>query len=406
VIVSIAAQNEMTVEAVAAVPMAEPSPRAFDLSRSTPPHDMKRAARAILVIVLLLMGLGQVMVYSAKANQQSATLWNADAHALKMQAAKVLLALGAMVALMRLDYRKLEKLAMPCLIASLGLLLLVLVPGPGARLNAARRWINLSFATVQPSDFARLALIMYLAAFFHRSTSRLHEFYRGFGPPLIATGVVSALVLAEPDFGTTITICAVAVVLMLAAGTRITHLLAIVFVTAPIMLLYVSQSLDYVVRRFDSFLNPQRVSQVYHSVQSIASGGAFGVGLGAGSFKLHFVPETENDFVFSVIGEELGFFGCTLVILLYCGLIVSGVRLLLGVRDRFGFLLGTGILFSLSLPAVINIAVATASAPAKGLPLPFVSAGGTSLLASAAGVGILISLARSREPARAAAPII
>src|SRR5262249_31672088 len=258
--------------------------RGFDLRRDTTPHDMKRAARAILVIVLLLMGLGQVMVYSAKANQQSATMWSADAHALKMQAVKVLLALGAMVALMRLDYRKLERWAMPCLVASLGLLVLVLVPGVGARLNAARRWINVApFGTVQPSDFARLALIIYLAAFFQRASSRLHEFYRGFGPPLIATGVVSALILAEPDFGTTITICAVAVILMLAAGTRLTHLLAIVFVTVPIMLLYVSQSLDYVVRRFDSFLNPQRVSQVYHSVQSIASGGAFGVGLGAGA---------------------------------------------------------------------------------------------------------------------------
>lgn len=290
------------------------------------------------------------------------------------------------------------------------LLALVLVPGVGSRINNARRWIRFGPLGVQPSEFAKIALLIWLAAYCERNMptagrgagkGRLGTFKWGFLVPISVVGMASFLVLCEPDFGTSVLIGTVCVGVMLVCGTRLLYVLLAGVVALPMLQMLILSS-PYRLQRVLTFLNPWGDPQGagYQLVQSmiaIGSGGIGGKGLGMGVQKMGFLPGANNDFIFSIVAEELGFVGGVLVIGLFLWLLWEGVKVALRARDAFGFTLAFGISALIGLQAAVNIAVATGSVPTKGLSLPFLSAGGSSLFFSMWAAGILINIARSEE---------
>jgi len=290
------------------------------------------------------------------------------------------------------------------------LLAFVLAPGIGARINNARRWIRLGPIGVQPSEFAKIALLIWLAAYCERNMpaagrgagkGRLSTFKRGFLVPLSIVGMASFLVLCEPDFGTSLLMGTVCVGVMLVCGTRLVYVLLAGMVALPMLQVLVLNS-PYRLQRVLTFLDPWGDPQGagYQLVQSmiaIGSGGFAGKGLGMGIQKMGFLPGASNDFIFSILAEELGFIGAVLVIGVYLWLMWEGLKVALRARDAFGFALAFGISALIGLQAAVNIAVTTGSVPTKGLSLPFLSAGGSSLFFSMWAAGILINIARSEE---------
>ena len=267
------------------------------------------------------------------------------------------------------------------------------LPGLGVKELGAQRWVSVFGMGFQPSEFAKISFILYLGAYLHKWDEASMGLEK-LAAPIISLGFVAALILLEPDLGTAVLLCGVSLVMAVVAGARLTRLIFIGIALAVPVVIYAATELEYVSGRFDSVWSPDRNTQVWHSVHSIGSGGLFGKGLGAGVHKLQYYTQIQSDFIAAVLGEELGFMGLTVVIALYASLILCGLKILMALRCRFAQLVGTGLLLMLGLAAVVNLAVATAIAPAKGIPLPFVSAGGSALLGGGIAVGLLLSFAR------------
>jgi cell division protein FtsW len=319
----------------------------------------------------------------------------------------ILVSVASMIIMTTIDYHHLQKLSIPILIVSTILLLLVLIPGIGTVTNGARRWIrfNQSFG-LQPSEFAKLAIIIFLSSYISKNYSRMSELKRGFIIPLAITAGVCALILKEPDLGTSSFIAILSVILLITGGTRIAFVFLPAIVSVPLfykIVLAVPYRKDRIMAFLDPWKDPSGTG--YHIIQSLiafGSGGLTGLGIGESKQKLLFLPECSTDFIFTIIGEELGFIGVIGIIALFALLIWQGLKVSHKAKDLFGFLLGTGITLMFGLQALINIAVVAGKAPTKGMPLPFVSAGGSSLLFSMIGIGILISIARQSEKSEAA----
>ncbi len=358
----------------------------------TPKEQMERSAKWVLGTVAVLLMLGMVMVYSAKTIK-SARLGGDPFNPLFSHAVKVGIGIAAMLVMMRIDYRSLGRHYGKLLIITLVVLLLVLVPGIGARINGARRWFLLSGVMVQPSEFAKLVLIVVVSSVVVKAGENITLFFKGLVPPLIACVPVCALILVEPDFGTTVIAGCLTVTLMAIGGVSIRQLAMFVGGTAPLLILFTHMRLGHVGSRLSEFMNPAETGQAGFSLMAMASGGFLGTGLGGSFCKLNFLAECESDFIFSIIGEELGFWGASMVIALFAVLIYHGIRILLGIRNRFGFMLATGILLLLSAQALVNVAVVIGMAPTKGLPLPFISSGGSSLIALMMAVGLFLNIA-------------
>ena len=360
---------------------------------------MKVAVTTLAFCAAALLALGLVMIYSAsQALVNAHTHAEVGAHMLQMQLVWCALGLVVCAVATMLDYALLKKLAWPIFIGALVLATSVFVPHFGMKINGAHRWIRLPGATFQPSEFVKIALIIMLAWYCDRSQRKMDTFKRGIIFPGIIIAMALGLIFIEPDRGTTILLAAVSGMMLLVAGVRLHHL----FLPAlgGVAILAVSILHDPMRRnRIAAWLHPQdHLQDAAHQGQqaliAIGSGGVTGQGLGNGVQKLGYVPEIPSDFIFANIGEELGLIGTLFVVVAFLLIAICGIYIALNSRDQFGCLLATGITFLISLQAVINIGVVTSVLPNKGLALPFISSGGSNLLAMLTCVGILFSIAR------------
>jgi cell division protein FtsW len=305
-----------------------------------------------------------------------------------------------MAAILKLGYRRLAPLAYPALVAALVLLVAVLVPGIGASAGGARRWIRLPGFSLQPAELAKLELVLYLAYSLAKKREKVRFFSIGFLPHLVITGALVVLALAEPDFGTAVTLMLILFALLFASGAKVSYLVGSILLALPVAYHLVAHS-PYRMKRILAFLDPWAHRhdigyQISESLMSIGSGGLFGLGLGDGRQKLFFLPEAHTDFIFPIIGEELGLLGVTLVLGLYAVVLWRGIRAALNATEAFGAYLALGVTVLITAEAVVNMAVTMGMLPTKGLTLPYISYGGTSLVVCLAGAGVLLSIGQSR----------
>jgi cell division protein FtsW len=301
-----------------------------------------------------------------------------------------------MAAAMCFDYHHLRKLAVPFLLFCVVLLAMVLIPGIGSHVGGAARWIRLGPVSVQPAEVAKLGLVIYMAHSLAKKKEKVKSLANGFIPYMIVLALLLALLLLQPDLGSALAMGAVAMVMLLVAGTRLTYLVSIAIIAAP-FLYYAVMNVDYRRRRILAFLNPWEDPtntgfQIIQSWIAFGTGGLGGNGLGQGKQKLFFLPEAHTDFIFAVVGEELGYAGVFVVTAMFLVLILRGIRTSLAAPDDFGRFLAFGLTLLLGLEAFVNIAVVMGMVPTKGLALPFLSYGGTSLLMTLLATGMLLNI--------------
>lgn len=356
----------------------------------------------LLASVLALVALGLVMVYSASAITAQDKLGDSF-HYLKRQLLAAGLGLVALAAAMKLGYRRLARLAYPLLLIAALALALVLIPGIGTTIGGARRWVRFLGFSLQPAELAKFAWVLYLAFSLAKKREKVATFSVGWLPHLITLGALVMLCMAEPDFGSSIGLIFLLFVMLFAAGAKLSYLVGSVLLAIPIAYHAIASS-PYRMQRVLAFLDPWAHRhdvgyQVAESLISIGSGGLFGLGLGDGRQKLFFLPEAHTDFIFAMIGEELGLFGVALVVGLYAVIIWRGIRASLAAGEPFGAYLGLGITALIAFQAIVNMCVAMGLVPTKGLTLPFISYGGSSLVVLMGASGVLLSISASAERA-------
>jgi cell division protein FtsW len=349
----------------------------------------------LLGAVLLLTMLGVVMVYSASAVYAGARLGD-GLWFFKRQLAGAGLGLLALLAALKLGYQRLERLAVPLLALAIFLLVLVHVPGFGQAAGGARRWVSLGPLQFQPSELAKLALVLWLARSLARKQDRIRLFSVGMLPHLIVLGAMAALLLLEPDFGTTVVLGCLTFALLFIAGARLSYLASGAVLAAPIGAFLIWHS-RYRVERMLAFLDPWadprgRGYQAVESLLAFGAGGATGVGLGGSHQKLFFLPAAHTDFILSIVGEELGFAGVAGVLVLFAILVWRGLEAAHAAPDAFGCYLALGLTLLLALEALVNAGMALSLLPTKGMALPFLSYGMTSAVTSLVAAGILLSV--------------
>lgn len=359
------------------------------------PHEVGAFDRSILVCVLMLACLGLVMVYSVSSVRGAET--HADGfYFLKRQAVYLLIGLGVLMASMRVHAATWRQIAYPALLVALVLLVLVLIPGIGVQVGGARRWIRFPGFSVQPGEVIKIAMVLYMARSLSRKSDKMHIYSVGVLPHLIMLAIVATLLLAEPDLGTVLTLGMVCGAMMFIGGARVGHLALTALPGAVAAGLLIWHS-PYRLRRVLSFLDPWSSPhsdgfQIIQSFLAFGSGGLTGRGLGDSQQKLFFLPEAHTDFILSVIGEELGLIGVGFVIILFAIIVVRGLRVALQCDDSFSALLAAGLAILIGIEAFTNAAVVMGLLPTKGLTLPLVSFGGSSLIVSLWACGILLSL--------------
>ena len=356
---------------------------------------MKRFDPILLAAVLALVAFGLVMVFSASAILAHDKLGD-SLYFLKRQLAAVGLGLIAMIGILKLGYRRLARWAYPMLLGSIALLVLVLVPGIGSTAGGAQRWIRVPGFSVQPAEIAKLAWVIYLAYSLAKKREKVASFSVGFLPHLAIAGVLVVLCMAQPDFGSAVGLILLLFTLLFAAGARLSYLVGSVLIAIPFAYHAIASS-PYRMKRILVFLDPwsQRHGagyQVAESLMSIGSGGVTGLGLGDGRQKLYFLPEAHTDFIVSIIGEELGLVGIGALVLLFGVIVWRGIRVSLAAPEAFGTYLGLGITSLIAYQAVVNMCVAMGLLPTKGLTLPFVSYGRSSVVVMLAAAGVLLSI--------------
>jgi len=340
------------------------------------------------------------MIYSA-SSVYALERYNSGSFFLKRHLVFLVFGLVISFAAMGIDYRNLKKYAKPLLITSIILLVAVLIPGLGREVAGARRWFRYKFFSFQPSELANLAMIVYLADFLSRKEAVIKQFFKGLLPPLFTLGVVCVLILVQPDLGTTLALSIVVFIMLFVAGIRPAYIFSLILASVPALYLLIF-SVPYRRMRILAFLNPWADPkgsgfQIIQSQVALGSGGLFGLGLGHSKQKLFYLPAAHTDFIFSIIGEELGFLGSISLIVLFVLFIQQGLKVIKNAPDKFGFFLSIGIISMFCLKAAINIGVSCGLLPTKGLPLPFISYGGSSFVFDMVGVALLINIARSGE---------
>ncbi|WP_423241286.1 stage V sporulation protein E [Petroclostridium xylanilyticum] len=347
------------------------------------------------ITVMILLSFGLIMVFSA-SSASAFYDYNDSYYVIKRQLMWAVLGLFAMFFMAGFDYKRLNRLSVPILVVSIILLIAVLIVG--TEVNGAQRWLGFGGLTIQPSEVAKLAVIIFFSSSLAKKKDKIKKFFTGLMPYLMILGVVAALVILEPHLSGTVVIALVSVILLFAAGARIFHfvILSLPAIAGLVIAVIVE---PYRMRRIVSFLNPWEYKmnegwQIIQSLYAIGSGGLFGLGLGRSRQKFLYIPEAQNDFIFSILCEELGFVGAATVLVLFLILIWRGIKIALNAPDTFGSLLATGIISLIAVQVLINIAVVTSSMPVTGMPLPFFSAGGSSLLFIMAGMGIVLNISR------------
>jgi cell division protein FtsW len=357
----------------------------------------------LLSVTITLALVGLVMVFSASA-VVAGNRFDDSGYFLKRQLAWLTLGFLLLHLTSRIDYIWWKRLSVPLLGLMIVLLVMVLIPSVGVAAKGARRWLRLGSISVQPAEMVKLVAVFYLAAYLTKKEDRLTIFSSGLLPALIVVGVLSGLALLEPDLGTAVVLGLVTMGLLFLAGARISHLLGLGLCVAPVALALVLGS-SYRRQRLMTFLAPWKDAsdagfQITQSFLAFGSGGPFGVGLGEGKQKLYFLPEAHTDFVLALVGEELGLVGTGAIILLFALFAVRGFHIASRARMPFGRYLGMGITLLIGIQALVNACVVTGLMPTKGLTLPFISYGGSSLVVSLVGVGILLNISRDRRGGR------
>ena len=354
----------------------------------------------LFLVVLGLLGLGIVMVYSASAILAT-DRFRDPYFFLRRQLFWAILGFGVLWSVMTIDYRRWRPLVLPILVAAFVLLVLVLVPPFGQSINGTRRWLRWGPVSLQPTELAKLALVLYLADFLARRQAVIGSFFRGVLPPLVVTGGVAGLVLLQPDLGSSVALVAVVLCMIFLAGARFGHMALIGAAAVPIAVLAVTGA-SYRLRRIFAFLDPWADPrgagfQIIQSYLALGGGGILGRGLGESRQKLFYLPEPHTDFIFAIVGEELGLVGAAATVCLFGLLLWRGIRIGLRVADPFGAFVAFGVTAMLTTQGLVNLGVVVGLLPTKGLPLPFVSFGGSSLLVAMAGIGLLLNISQRAE---------
>lgn len=377
----------------------------------------------LLILTLLLVGFGLVMVFSSSSSIAIASeRFNNDAlYFTKKQLVWAIIGLFGMFFAMNIRFNKYKKLYAPFFLITTVMLVIVLISG--AVLNGARSWIHIFGFSLQPAEFAKIAIILYLSALITKKGEKFRVFKTGYFPVLFIVGFIAGLIMLQPDFGTTFILVSTCGLLIYAGGASMKHILGSILLVvlggslafgvnslfssaspsdATTAATAVTAEQNYKIGRIQAFLDPLSdinggSLNLYRSLVAIGDGGMTGSGIGQGTMKLHYLPNAYNDFIFSVIGEELGFIGSTLFLLVYLYFIWRGIIVSLRCPDPFGTLVGIGIMGLIAIQAFINIGGVTQTIPVTGVTLPFISYGGTSLFVMMVAMGILLSISRTNN---------
>ena len=369
---------------------------------NTLPHSLHPffSEKRILFPVLLLSGIGIIMVYSASSSI-SMEDHNNLFHYMKRQAIFFSISLCIMFVTASFPHRLYKSFAYIILLASLALLIAVLFPALNIKAGGANRWLNLGGFIFQPAEFSKLAIIIFMGYSLAKKQEMIENFSVGFIPHLAVYSIFAGLILMQPDFGTMVVLGIICWGMMFVGGVKFIHLLSPLPLVIPIVYFLVYK-VEYRFLRIMTFMNPwddpyNTGYQITHSLKAIGSGGLLGKGLGLGMQKMHYLPEPHTDFIFSIIGEELGFIGIIVIFGLYTMILITGTQIAKNAKTYFGSITAAGLTIYIGIQVIINTGVALGALPTKGLTLPFISYGGTSLVINMAAMGILMNIGASSK---------
>ncbi|MFA5088897.1 MAG: putative lipid II flippase FtsW [Candidatus Omnitrophota bacterium] len=361
---------------------------------------MRSIRVSIATVTVILICFGVVMIYSASGiyalQRLGKSTYFLERHLLFLMVGFIL-ALGVMA----IDYRDIRKYSKPLMMLSVVMLCAVLVPGIGKSINGARRWFQIGAFSFQPSEFTKVAVLIYVSDFLARKQNKIRHFRQGFFPVLVVLAVICLLILKQPDLGSSVLIATIVIILLFVAGADIRHIGFLGVLALPVVYFLIVR-VPYRLNRILAFLDPWETSQgigfqLTQSQIALGSGGVFGLGLGKSVQKLFYLPAAHTDFILSIVGEELGLLGALMVVILFAVFVWQGARIAKRTIDPFGYFLSIGIVTMIGLQAVINIGVSIGMLPTKGLPLPFVSYGGSALVFNLIAVGLLLNISRVQE---------
>jgi len=349
----------------------------------------------LLFFVLCLAGIGIVMVFSA-SSALAGQKFGSQYFFLKKQAIFFLMGLAVMGGCRKISYHYFKPMAYPLLGISALFLLALQVPFWGYASTGSIRWLNMGFFSFQPSEVARFAMVVFLSYSMSKKLDAMKIFHVGFLPHIIVLVLFTALIFMQPDFGSAVALVMLTWIMLFVGGARILHLGGTILALLPVVYLFM-MSASYRVKRIETFLNPWDYAsgdgyQIIHSLMAFGSGGVWGTGIGGGYQKLFYLPEPHTDFILSVIGEELGLVGIFFILALYGGIVWQGIKISIQTKDSFGSFLAMGLITAIGLQTLVNMGVVMGLLPTKGLALPFLSYGGTSLLINMASIGILMNI--------------
>lgn len=356
-----------------------------------------RADILLFLMTITLVGIGVLMIYSSSAifaNEHTGDPY----YFLKRQLCWIAIGLIGLFGAWNLNYHSLQKKSLPLFVLGLCLVSLTIIPGLGHEISGATRWLKIGFLSFQPSELVRIVFVIYLTDFIVRRKKELQGFFQGFIPSLIFLMIVVIILLKQPHLGMAVLLGMVTISILFVGGAKIQHLIYLVLISIP-AIYFLIQNAPYRAKRLTVFLNPwiDPEHKGYHIIQSLlalGSGGFYGVGLGESKLKLFYLPQSSTDFIFAVIGEEGGFLLAVLVIILFFVFAFAGFKISLSAADPYGSLLAFGITALIILQALLNIGVVTGVVPTTGMPLPFISFGGSSLVINMIGVGIILNIAK------------
>ena len=361
---------------------------------------MRNLRISIVAIVTLMISFGITMIYSS-SGMYALEQYGDSFYFLNRHLFFLMIGFGAAMAVMSFDYRQLRNYAKPMMALAVIMLVLVLIPHIGKASYGARRWFKVGPFSFQPSEFAKLAMMIYLADYLARKGTQIRSFWKGFVPPLVVMGMVSLLILKQPDLGSTVAIASIVLIMMFIAGAEPLHISSLILLSLPALYFLVAK-VPYRLARIMAFLDPWQDSQgtgfqLSQSQIALGSGGVLGLGLGKSIQKLFYLPAAHTDFILSIIGEELGLLGTLSVVILFIAFIWQGARIVKRTTDLFGYYLSAGIVAMFGFQAVVNVGVSIGALPTKGLPLPFISYGGSALVFHMMAVGLLLNISRIEE---------
>ncbi|MFE5319702.1 putative lipid II flippase FtsW [Paenibacillus sp. NPDC056579] len=365
----------------------------------------------LLFLTFSLVCFGLAMVFSAsmgyvRIDPKTKIAFNDPSYLVIRQAISIALGTIAMFFCMNIDFRKLKNWVRPMFVVVV--IMLLLVPIIGNEVNGAKSWFIIAGFGIQPAEFAKLSVILYLASLISKKDERIEDFKKGLLPALLIVGFICALIMLQPDLGSTMILLLCSATIIVVSGARLKHIFNLTLAAAGMLSVIITVYViskggeSYRIDRFKSFMNPWADPEGtgYHLIQSLYAfghGGFSGAGFGQGIQKLHYLPEAHNDFIFAIIGEELGFVGASLFIIIYLAFLWRGLTVAVRCDDRFGTLAGVGIIGMISIQALINLGGVTGSIPLTGVTLPLISYGGSSMLVTLISIGILLSLSREHN---------